>query len=134
VKGGDAAVSESSGVGVEGGNQPSGEAKDSKDSSRLFGSSPPASSSQPALGSHPSENTNISGGGSGGRECKEYKSQKGKYLPPHTSTTPVRNVEAGPFVMEFWVEEAEGKEEAVREAREEMEGEGEGEEEREGQT
>ncbi|MCJ1245417.1 hypothetical protein MMC30_002621 [Trapelia coarctata] len=125
VKGGDAKLSESGGIGIEGGNQPSSPAKDSKDSSGMFASSPPAPSSQPALRPNPSEDTPSNEAGSGG-ERKPYNSPKGKYLPPHTTTTPVRNIEAGPFVMEFWVEEAEGKEEAVRAAKAEME-EGEGE-------
>ena len=45
----------------------------------------------------------------------QYKSQKGKFISG-AQTRPVRSVEAGPFVMEFWMEEAVGKEEATKEA------------------
>ncbi|MCJ1384545.1 hypothetical protein MMC17_007662 [Xylographa soralifera] len=65
-------------------------------------------------------------GGSGEGRGKEresepgYVSQKGKYLGGGR-TVPVRSVEAGPFVMEVWVEEGRGKAEAVREAERERE-------------
>ncbi|MCJ1323149.1 hypothetical protein MMC15_008502 [Xylographa vitiligo] len=55
------------------------------------------------------------GAGSAGKESEGYVSQKGKYLRGGR-TVPLRSVEAGPFVMEVWVEEGRGKAEAVREA------------------
>ena len=58
--------------------------------------------------------------GEGSREGAEeerepYVSQQGKYLRGGR-TVPLRSVEAGPFVMEVWVEEGRGKAEAVQEA------------------
>ena len=49
---------------------------------------------------------------------KPYQSQKGKYLGG-VKTTPVRSVEAGPFVMEMWVEEGVDKAEVLAAARQE---------------
>ncbi|MCJ1394417.1 hypothetical protein MMC18_007295 [Xylographa bjoerkii] len=78
-------------------------------------------SSSHGLGSSTEE-----GGSAGEGKGKEraspagYVSQKGKYLGGQR-TVPVRSVEAGPFVMEVWVEEGRGKAEAVREAQRERE-------------
>ncbi|MCJ1397727.1 hypothetical protein MMC11_000923 [Xylographa trunciseda] len=67
----------------------------------------------------------ASGSGSHGKgkereSAAGYVSQKGKYLGG-LRTVPVRSVEAGPFVMEVWVEEGRGKAEAVREAQRQRE-------------
>ena len=54
-----------------------------------------------------------------GGQDKPYESQKGKYLGG-VKTTPVRSIEAGPFVMEMWVEEGVGKVDAVKAAKAQM--------------
>jgi hypothetical protein len=53
-----------------------------------------------------------SGQGAGGK----YKSKKGEFYNGAVAR-PVRTVEVGPFIMEFWVEEGEGKEEALKVAK-----------------
>ena len=60
------------------------------------------------------------GGGSVEKHSEAYVSQKGKHLGG-IRTVPLRSVEAGPFVMEVWVEEGQGKAEAVREVERERE-------------
>ena len=56
------------------------------------------------------------GDGGAGMEKVPYVPQRGRYLGGER-TVPVRSVEAGPFVMEVWVEEGIGKEKAVRKAK-----------------
>ncbi|MCJ1282926.1 hypothetical protein MMC26_002252 [Xylographa opegraphella] len=52
------------------------------------------------------------GQGTAGTRKEGFVSQKGKFLAG-ARTVPLRSVEAGPFVMEVWVEEGRGKAEAV---------------------
>ena len=66
-----------------------------------------------------SEDRNDEGTGNAEDPNKPYESQRGKYLGG-VKTTPVRSVEAGPFVMEMWVEEGVGKADAVKAAKEQM--------------